>query len=511
MQTIHVDLKLNAPAAFVFEQLADHAGYGQFPGVKSAKLLKQGQQEPNGVGAIRQIHTGPFIFEEIIEQYKVPTTLAYRITDSRPLPIRHQLGLITIAALNNQQCRTIWHSEFEIAVPLLGRMLGPVFRMRMEQGFTAVLQSIERQYQRCTSTSLVIRRDDLHQHHLAYQQPPRLKTGELRLEIDRFALTANNVTYAVLGDAMSYWEFFPADSGLGKLPVWGFANVIESKCAKISVGERVYGFFPFASQLVLQPAKLNSYGFVDASPHRRELPAVYNHYVRVAGDPAYKLQLEDLQALFRPLFSTAFLLDDFLLEKNFFEADTLVLSSASSKTALSCAFLLRKYRESRRPYHIIGLTSPDNLDFVNGLNCYDQVLPYAQIDQLDSQVNTVFVDFAGNVKLRKLVHQQCGDNLKYSCMVGVSHWSESKPGDPLPGPEPVLFFAPAQVKKRLAEWGNDKFAGQLSKATQAFFGFVQDKIEIQEISGAENARNTFDELLNGQLKPDQGYIVDWKG
>jgi hypothetical protein len=61
----------------------------------------------------------------------------------------------------------------------------------------------------------------------------RLAPGQARLAVDSFALTANNITYAAFGEAMKYWQLFPAGpaasgAALGCLPVWGFATVAES-------------------------------------------------------------------------------------------------------------------------------------------------------------------------------------------------------------------------------------------------------------------------------------------
>lgn len=75
-----------------------------------------------------------------------------------------------------------------------------------------------------------------------------LDTGEILVKIEKFAYTANNITYAVAGDQIGYWQFFPAQGeqadGWGVIPVWGFAEVIESKTADIPVGDRLYGYFP---------------------------------------------------------------------------------------------------------------------------------------------------------------------------------------------------------------------------------------------------------------------------
>ena len=53
---------------------------------------------------------------------------------------------------------------------------------------------------------------------------PPLSDGEVLARIDRFALTANNVTYGVMGERIGYWKFFPVEAEEdGIIPVWGFA------------------------------------------------------------------------------------------------------------------------------------------------------------------------------------------------------------------------------------------------------------------------------------------------
>ena len=57
--------------------------------------------------------------------------------------------------------------------------------------------------------------------------------------------------------------------------------------------------------------------------------------------------------LLRPLFFTSFLLDDQLADDGLVERGPIVISSASSKTALAAAFLLTQ----RDGVEVIGLTS----------------------------------------------------------------------------------------------------------------------------------------------------------
>ena len=152
-----------------------------------------------------------------------------------------------------------------------------------------------------------------------------------------------------MGEAMSYWKFFPVPAGDGwvRMPVWGFADVAATKAEGVPEGTRVFGYLPPASHLVVRPDRASELDFVDASPHRAELPAAYNRYIRVASLPFYEEKSEDQQMLLWPLYFTSFLIDDFLADEGFFEAKSVVISSASSRTASALAWLMKRRGRSR--------------------------------------------------------------------------------------------------------------------------------------------------------------------
>lgn len=141
MQTIHIRRQLNAPIERVFDLLADHAGYTRFPGVRSAKLTREGKQTRNGTGAVREIDLGSAWFEEEITDFERPTRLGYRILRSRP-PIEHRIGLITLSPTANG-CEAVWTSTFRIAIPLIGPLLTWFAVKQMSRGFSAVLKAAE--------------------------------------------------------------------------------------------------------------------------------------------------------------------------------------------------------------------------------------------------------------------------------------------------------------------------------------------------------------------------------
>lgn len=357
--------------------------------------------------------------------------------------------------------------------------------------------------------ALEVRRDDLGTHRVVAGAVPEITEGQALLRVDRFGLTANNITYGVAGDMIGYWQFFPpADEGWGRIPVWGFADVVESRAAGVVEGDRIFGYYPMATHLVVEPRNAGEAGFTDASAHRAALPAAYNGYRFAAADPIHRPETEGHQMVFWPLFMTGFLIADFLTTNADFGAGAVVLSSASSKTALSTAFCLagRKASLGDGAPEIIGLTSAGNVAFVEGLGCYDRVVTYDDVATLDAAMPTVFVDMAGDPAVRSAVHHHYADALRYSCAVGITHWQEfgtdGGTAEPLPGPAPELFFAPNQ-----ANWSDGGFQERFGAAWGEFLAAVDGWITLTEVRGPEATAALYDEMLAGRARPDIGYAV----
>jgi hypothetical protein len=350
-----------------------------------------------------------------------------------------------------------------------------------------------------------LNRKDLHDSRFVVGDPPSPEDGQALLRIESFGLTSNNITYAVFGDAMKYWDFFPAwDPDWGKLNVWGYAHVEESLHPGLKQGTRVYGYFPCASHLLVTPDRIDEKGFVDAAAHRAQLPSAYQGYRDVDTDPVYSADLEAEHILFFPLFFTSFLIDDFLADEDFFGADTIVISSASSKTAIIAAHLLAK----REGIDVVGLTSAGNREFVEGLNVYDSVQLYDDVSQLPGE-RAVYVDISGDGAVRTDVHARYGDRLAHSAAVGVTHWTQMAqgPGE-LAGPKPVFFFAPDRIKKRGADWGTAKLDESVAEAWVPFARWATDWLRVERISTEDDIQRVYLELLDGKLDPTAGIIVD---
>jgi hypothetical protein len=358
-----------------------------------------------------------------------------------------------------------------------------------------------------STTTLLVRQDQLGSTRIETREDEPLADSRIRVRVDSFALTSNNITYAAFGEAMNYWQFYPtSQQGWGIVPVWGFATVVQSLHAGVAVGEKLYGYWPMSNQAVLQPDRLTTSGFSDAAPHRAQLHALYNQYLRCSADPFHAPGNEDVQAILRPLFITSWLIDDFLADNDFFGARTVLLSSASSKTAYGTAFQLIQ----RQGIEVVGLTSPDNRAFCESLGCYTRVLSYNQLDQLPADTPCVYTDFAGNAQLRRSIHTRF-DNLKYSCSIGGTHVDQLGGAKDLPGPRPILFFAPAQVKKRQTDWGPAEVGKRLVQAWRAFSAKVCNGeapwLQVQHHHGPEAMQAVYAQVLAGRGDPRQGHIL----
>jgi Protein of unknown function (DUF2855) len=357
------------------------------------------------------------------------------------------------------------------------------------------------------TSQFLVKKDNLTQTELRQVPDMALKEGQVRLRVNHFALTSNNITYAAFGDAMNYWNFYPSGvAGWGIIPVWGFATVTQSLHPGVAVGEKLYGYYPMASSVVLQPIKLSEKSFVDGASHRAELHPVYNQYLRSASDPFYRPDTEAIQALLRPLFITSWLIDDFFDDNQFFGANTAILSSASSKTAYGTAFQLKQ----REGVEVIGLTSTGNLAFCESLGCYHRVLTYDQLDHIKADAACVYIDFAGNAGLRSAIHARFV-NLKYSCSIGGTHVENLGGSKGLAGPRAILFFAPAQIKKRIEEWGGADFGKRMVQAWLHFTNAVTQStppwLSIRQHTGADAVAKAYAQVLGGRGDPRVGHML----
>jgi hypothetical protein len=284
------------------------------------------------------------------------------------------------------------------------------------------------------------------------------------------------------------------------VPLWGFADVVESAVEGVAAGQRFFGYYPTSSHLVVRAGDVGPGGFRAVDERRAALPSPYNGYQLVDSDPAYERDREDLQALYRPLFFTSFLLADFLADNGFFGARTAVLSSASSKTAYGTAFLLEGI-------HRVGLTSPANVDFTSSLGCYDEVLTYDDVAELPQDVPTLYADMAGSAPVRAAVHEHLRDALVHDAVVGMTHVDEVGGSSGLPGPKPAFFFAPDQMVKRRADWGPGGIEERYGVAWRRFVPSVEQWVDVVVGEGPAALEQVWLDVLGNRMAPRAGHVL----
>lgn len=142
MFNVKVEKVLKKDITEVFELLAQHDNYSRFKDVSESKLLVKGQDEKNGLGALRMLNFGAIKVHERITHFERPVRLDYLVEKSSPLPIKHQLGSITLEAIDNGT-KVTWISKGHIAVPVLGSWLSKKFEKQVHIGLSSILKQIE--------------------------------------------------------------------------------------------------------------------------------------------------------------------------------------------------------------------------------------------------------------------------------------------------------------------------------------------------------------------------------
>lgn len=355
------------------------------------------------------------------------------------------------------------------------------------------------------ASTVWIKRSALTEMHIHSNATPALADGAIRLRIESFSITANNITYAVIGDMFGYWNFFHADGDFGVVPMWGHACVEESRNLEFAVGERVYGYLPMGTHLDILPGKVSKSSFTDMAAHRQPMSPIYNQYSRLQADPEHDPIKESERMLFGPLFKTGFLIEAMFRRANWFDAQNLIITSASSKTAMSLASVCKDLSPT---IHRIGLTSPSNIKFVEDTGLYDMVLTYENISALPENPS-VSVDFAGNSKLLHDIHRILDNKLKYSCLVGVTHVDARglENGNDIAGPKPVLFFAPDHAVASMQELGSKGFGEAVAASWKGFLKAIDGIVAIDERRGLEAASIAFVDTYEGRTNPQNGIII----
>lgn len=346
----------------------------------------------------------------------------------------------------------------------------------------------------------VVNKEQLEEAKFVKESSPVLTDGEILLKVEQYYLSSNNITYAVIGEKYKYWNFFPKEEPWGAIPVWAYLSVIESKHPTIEVGECFFGFAPMADSFKVCVGNYTAHGFSDRTAHREGLIALYNYYTKTE---AKQLKQEGIFLLTKITFPTSFLIHFFLEEEAFFDAQQIVITSASSKTALGLAFLLKKYQD-KTGKDIIGITASKNKSFVEQSGYYDKVISYTEIKDVLPQKQSVVLDISGNVDVLVNINALLQEDLKHIARIGITDWTANKEFENFPNAVP--FVVGDQYKKMLEKLGPQKTTELLMEEQHSFTASIQKIISLSYIKTVE-LPIFYQKLLKGTTNPKLGYIV----
>ncbi len=351
-------------------------------------------------------------------------------------------------------------------------------------------------------TELHVNRSSIGDTRLVTVPFGELAAEQVRLSVEHYALTANNITYAQFGDMLDYWNFFPVDAQWGRVPAMGWAQITESNVAGLEVGSRFYGWYPMATSIDIKAKPSNS-GFRDDGPHRTPHAGAYRSFIRTDHDGLYTGEADEHRhELLRGLYITGFLIDHFFVNQHYLGAEQAIVMSASSKTALGYA---SRARETSVQIRLVGVTSQSNREFVEATGAYDQVVTYDALDTIPA-VASVVVDMAGSGSVVASVHNRLGDLIAHSMVVGKSHHDAAMV--PISsGPQPSMFFAPTAMDACLAEWGADEYSDRTKSGLAAFIESSKAWLSIEEHHGPAAAQQAWHLLHSGSIDPSVGLIA----
>lgn len=342
--------------------------------------------------------------------------------------------------------------------------------------------------------NVLVRCDDFGITEVRDAPRTELEPEEVRLSVERFGVTANNVAYAKLGELLHYYDAFPAPDGWARVPAWGFATVEASRHPDHAEGTRVFGLLPMSTRFTVSPEPTYG-GFSDSAPHRRTMHPFYRRYRFVGPEHS----LDGIRTVLRPVFPTSLLLADAVSAKAAEGAQvTALVSSASSKTALGLAYVLAG-REGVRTH---GLTSDGNIAFVRRTGLYDAVTTYDTLGENDLPAPVAFIDFAGAQEGLQAVHERFAAALVLSVLVGGTRADALPDVAGLPGPAPTQFSAPDSEGERIEQVGAEAYYTAVAAAEDAFATTAGGWLRADDRRGSDAVVSAWADVLAGRVSAD---------
>lgn len=144
---VRVVVHIAAPIERVFDAVSDHEVFLRTADGTTAKILREGATERNGLGCIREVNAGRRArYVEEITAWERPSSFAYTIREAS-MPLRH-LGSRLALTPSGGGTDVEWTARFEITVPIVGRLLRAWVERQLARAFTEMLAAAKSRLER---------------------------------------------------------------------------------------------------------------------------------------------------------------------------------------------------------------------------------------------------------------------------------------------------------------------------------------------------------------------------
>jgi len=395
-------------------------------------------------------------------------------------------------------------------------------------------------------------------------------SGGIKFEILKGSLTANNKFYVDFGDKQpfNFFKCYPIDSKRSSLVspsavdssnvddyahpcVWGIAQVSESHLENVEVGTKFRAMLPIGESVSFQSAWVDKEDDNKLIIDRPTTNPAYNVFVKlsqneVTDDERY----EDLALACFPGILTGFGLNYNLRNQNFYGADVVVVTSASSKVALALALYLRHNNDNEESAkgvkRIIGYTSESNKEFCRRTGLYDEILGYDDalntIDTSDEDgatkkaVKYVIIDIAGRGNVYNRIIQE--PNVEIVKLLAVGNASATPDNEStfasfsfgatikmvfammniLPwfsswlNPTQELYFIFNDISDLQSKWGLQKLQTTMKEYERIFCKAAtipgKEWFSVRKCDNENSIQAAFHDIVQGTVPPSEAIILD---
>ncbi len=323
------------------------------------------------------------------------------------------------------------------------------------------------------------------------------------VRLERFGFSSNNLASALSPGLASVWpQAFQVSDERLRLPVWGVAQVVAANNAVFQPGACFFGCFPMARYALIDPSvePLQRYGIGSD----QLLNPTGGHLPVPADNRTGRYNAVDVQIMLRPLLMAAFMLLEELVESQFWHCQQIVITCASSKTAMGLSYFLHDYfrdkKDSPKP-EIIGLTSQPKVNFVRNHGHYDRVVSYENFRAM-AETDTVLVDFSGNFKVQRMLLYYLKKRLIHAYAMGACHWGEVATGEIAASCEYFSALDFYYQRQATSKDLNRRFQKLWPKVCGAFIKWLRPQL----VQGPDRVRWVYEQVLAGKSKPEVAYL-----